>query len=227
MLRRESKLPRPAPGGQPSEPEPSRPASGDNKQQLLDYIQEHAVALLGTVRLYVLRAGLASGDRVPAAALEVVQDTIVEALAHVDRYRPDSQPMAWLLGIAVNMIRRHQRTAGRRARREISFAHLATRASEPLAEADLLDHLLPSSVTGPEQTVEADEEARALLALVSVADQQILRLAVLAGFDSAALAERLKTSPGASRVRLHRALSRLRAAWRAHQEETAGEAKDE
>lgn len=227
MLRRESELPRPASGGQPSEREPSRVAFGDSKRQLLEYMQEHAVALLGTVRLYVLRAGLATGERVPAAALEVVQDTIVEALAHVDRYRPGSQPMAWLLGIAVNVIKRHQRTARRRARREISFGHLSTHAPEPLAEADLLDHLLPSSETGPEQTVEAEEQARALLALVSVEDQLILRLAVLEGFDSASLAARLKTSPGASRVRLHRALSRLRAAWREHQEKQQGEAKDE
>jgi RNA polymerase sigma-70 factor (ECF subfamily) len=200
---------------------------GDSKQVLLEYIQAHAAALHGTVRLYVLRAGLASGDHVPAAALEVVQDTIVEALAHVDRYRPDREPMAWLLGIAINVIKRHQRTTGRRARREISFGQLSTHAPEPLVEADLLDHLLPSFETGPEQTVEADEEARALLALVTVEDQQILRLAVLEGFDSASLAARLKTSPGASRTRLHRALSRLRAAWRALQEEQQGESKDE
>lgn len=226
LMRDKSKLTHPVLASPPSEPEPSKAAYSVSKQRLLEWIQDHTAALLGTLRLYVLRSGLAPGEQISAVALEVLQDTIVEALAHVDRYRLESQPMAWLLGIAVNVIKRHQRAAGRRARREISLGHLSTHAPEPLVEADLLDHLLPSSETGPEHTVEADEQARALLALVSVEDQQVLRLAVLEGFDSASLAERLKTSPGASRARLHRALSRLRAAWKARQEAEQGESKD-
>ena len=52
----------------------------------------------------MLRMGLAQGQAMPDVALEVFQEVAVEALDHVDRFRPDGQPMAWLLGITVKMI---------------------------------------------------------------------------------------------------------------------------
>jgi RNA polymerase sigma-70 factor (ECF subfamily) len=183
--------------------------------------------LLGTLRLYVLRAGLASGEQVQAVALEILQETVVEALAHAERYHSDGQPMAWLLGIAINMIRRRKTTNARLATREISLARLSSQASQPISEADLLDQLIPDPQNGPEQEIEADEQAHALLALVSDEDQRILRLALLDGFDRAALAERLGTSAGTARMRLHRALNRLRAAWSTRERNPQGEIQDE
>lgn len=187
------------------------------KYQLLAYIQEHTATLLGTLRLFVSRSGVASGTEVPAVALELLQETVVEALAHVDRYQVDKQPMAWLLGIAINLIKRRKVAHIRLAQREVLLGHLAQQTSQQFSEADLLDQLLPSAHSGPEQEVEGEEQVQHILALVSNEDQHILRLAFLEDFDDEALASRLVISPGAARMRLHRALKRLRSAWFARQ----------
>jgi RNA polymerase sigma-70 factor (ECF subfamily) len=65
------------------------------------------------------------------------------------------------------------------------------------------------------EALEADENVRALLANVSADDAHVLRLAILNGLDGEALARELSITPGAARVRLHRALTRLRRAVQA------------
>jgi DNA-directed RNA polymerase specialized sigma24 family protein len=56
-----------------------------------------------------------------------------------------------------------------------------------------------------------------MLALVAPEDQRVLRLAILADFQRETLARELGISPVAARVRLHRALNRLRSAWQEFQ----------
>jgi RNA polymerase sigma-70 factor (ECF subfamily) len=197
------------------------------KQQLLESIQEHAARLLGTLRLYVLRAGLAYGEQAQVVALELLQETVVEALDHADRYRRDSQPMAWLLGIAINLMKRRKVANARQAQREVLLGKLVLQTPQLISEADLLDRLIAFPQAGPEQQIEADEQARDLLALVSIEDQRVLRLALLADCDCEALARYLGTNPGTARMRQHRALKRLRAAWSVRQNNLQGDAKDE
>ncbi|MBA2287547.1 MAG: sigma-70 family RNA polymerase sigma factor, partial [Ktedonobacteraceae bacterium] len=89
---------------------------------------------------------------------------------------------------------------------------------EPLSESDLFDQISPMGSAGPEEGVAADEQAALILALVSPDDQQVLRLAFLYEFDREELARLLGVTPVAARVRLHRALGRLRSAW--HEQHT-------
>lgn len=151
-------------------------------------------------------------------ALEILQETTIEALAHAERFDQQAQPMAWLLGIALNMIRRAKVAAAKRFQREESLGQLARRYPDIADENDLLDYLTPSSSPEFAQTVASDEQAEAWLALVSVEDQQVLRLALLDEYEHRELAEKLGTSPGAARMRLHRALGRLRTAWKTQQD---------
>lgn len=76
------------------------------RRLLLAFLTEHTATLLGSFRSYVQRMGLAQGQAIPTVALDVLQEVAVEALAHVDRFDPERQPMAWLLGIGMNVIRR-------------------------------------------------------------------------------------------------------------------------
>jgi RNA polymerase sigma factor (sigma-70 family) len=207
--------------------EPVNNDSLPGKQQLSDYLQEQSGALLKTLHFYVLRSGITIGEQVSAVALEILQETVVEAFAHADRYRIDSQPMAWLLGIALNMIRRRKVSQTRRSTREISLGWLSQQKSQPVSEADLLDQLTTESQVGPEEELAARQSAQALLALVSSDDQRVLRLALLEGYDNDALATRLAVAPGAARTRLYRALKRLRSAWFAHQPDYDGVFRDE
>ena len=74
---------------------------------------------------------------------------------------------------------------------------------------------------GPEQTFESREQVQEMLALVSPDDAEVLRLALLHELDSQGLADYLGVSVGTARVRLHRALRRLRKAWKQREIERA------
>lgn len=193
------------------------------KQQLLEFLSEHTMPLLGTLRTYVQRLGLATGEEVAVAALDALQETVVEALSHADRFDATRQPMAWLLGIAVNVIKRKKVEKAKRAGRELLLGSLSARYPEVASESDMLDLLIPTTVAGPEQAVEADERVCELLSLVSLDDQQVLRLAFLEDFEREALARRLGITTGAAGMRLHRTLARLRIALNEQKERQRGD----
>jgi len=138
---------------------------------------------------------------------------VIEALDHADRFNPTGQPMAWLLGIATNVIKRKKVEIAKRSRRELFIGDLFTAQQEPLSENELFDQITACTSAGPEQEIEANEQAMMMLSLVSPEDRHLLLLAFLYGFEREALAEKLGITPVAARVRLHRALSRLRLAW--------------
>ena len=190
---------------------PTVTASDNTK--IIECITDNVASLLGILRSYVKRMGLARGEDVPAVAVEVLQEVVLEALDHADRFNPAGQPIAWLLGIAINVIKRKNAELAKRSQRELSMSDLSLMQEEHLSESELFDQLMANSSAGPEQEIAANEQAELLLSLVSPEDQHILMLAFLQGFEREALAQKLGISPGATRVRLHRALKRLRLAW--------------
>ncbi len=190
---------------------PTVTASDNTK--IIECITDNVASLLGILRSYVKRMGLARGEEVPAAAVEVLQEVVLEALDHADRFNPAGQPMAWLLGIAINVIKRKKAELAKRSQRELSMSDLSLKQEEGLSESELFDQLMANSSAGPEQEIAANEQAELLLSLVSPEDQHVLMLAFLQGFEREALAQKLGISTGATRVRLHRALKRLRLAW--------------
>jgi RNA polymerase sigma factor (sigma-70 family) len=183
------------------------------KHRLMIFISGHTNSLYGTIRSYVVRLGLAPGTDVQSVALEVMQEVVVEALSHADSFHSGGQPMAWLLGIALNVIRDRKTEEARRYQREVSIGQLSQLHPESESESELLDAINQASESGPESLVESDEQVNSLLSLVSDKDQQILRLAFFEDFDRESLASRLGTTNGAGRMRLHRALNHLRLAW--------------
>lgn len=195
------------------------------QNRLREFLQKNSASLLGILRIYVQRMGLARGSQVPEMALEIFQETAGEALAHADRFAGNEQPMPLMLGIAANMIRRRKVEQAKRYQREELLSDIARRNPNLAEEDTLLDTLMPPVTRGPAQIVESNEQAMALLALVSPEDQRILRLAVLDGHQHTSLAQELSTTPGTARMRLHRALSRLRTAWKTQQEQLQKEVR--
>jgi RNA polymerase sigma factor (sigma-70 family) len=191
---------------------PPTVTASDNTK-IIEFITDNVASLLGIIRSYVRRMGLASGENVSAVALEVLQEVVLEALDHADRFNPTGQPMAWLLGIAMNVIKRNKAERIKRSQRELSMSDLSLMQDEQHSESELFDQLTANSYAGPDQEIAANEQAELLLSLVPPEDQHILMLAFLQGFEREALAQQLGISPGATRVRLHRALKRLRLAW--------------
>ena len=187
-----------------------------NNTVIVEYIAGNASSLLGILRSYVMRMGLASGEDVATVALEVLQQVVLEALDHADRFDSTGQPMAWLLGIAMNIIKRNKAERIKSSQRELTMSDLALMQEEDLSESELFDQLVAHSDAGLDQEIAANEQAGLLLSLVSPEDQHILMLAFLEGYEREALAQKLGITAGATRVRLHRALKRLRLAWSEH-----------
>nr|BBH95368.1 hypothetical protein KTA_35670 [Thermogemmatispora argillosa] len=180
------------------------------------FLIEHTETLLQNLQFYAVRLGLAREGEARLTAQELLQEVAVEALAHAARFEPERQPLAWLLGIGLNVIRRQKAERARQLRREWSATRLAQVLvpAEAANELDIFEQVQDRTIHGPEQVVEAREEAQALLALVDEDDRELLRLALLEDCEREALARRLGISSGAVRVRLHRALQRLRRAFR-------------
>ncbi len=192
---------------------------GSNRpSRLRDYIASEVKGLHSTLRYYLFRAGLNGREQpLDAAADELLNEVVHEALKHEERFAPDAQPRAWLLGIAANLVRRQQSEVFRRGQREPLARDLYPGLEDGMSDDELFDWMIEQSEHVLTEGVDGDELADALLSRVSDDDGRVLRLAILHGLDGAALAKELGVSPGAARVRLHRAITRLRAAF-SHEE---------
>ena len=142
--------------------------------------------------LFGFLARLANGDR------EVAQDLAQNVFVRVLRYRASYQPgqpfRAWVYQMARNVWADHylcQRPAADLAEVEKTVAH-GRAAQAQRAATD--EH-------------EALQEA---LALLPVAQREVLVLHRFQGFDYAEIGEQLGCSAGAARVKAHRALDALR-----------------
>lgn len=130
------------------------------------------------------------------AAQDAVSETMVRALENIDRYRWDGAGFdAWLFGILRNVVLEGYR-AQRRAQRDRSFVFdHAVRGDGPL------EHVVGRA--------EADR-VRASFARLTLDEQEVLELRVVAGLSSDGAASVLGKTPGAVRMAQARALARLR-----------------
>ncbi len=157
--------------------------------RVADALGEH----LPVVRRYCLSR---TGD--VATADDLTQDVFVVALRRRDSFRGQAPMRSWLLGIAHNVVRTHHRDRTTAARAVARFA------SEPR-------HAPPPA--NPEVTLttrEQLEEVRRARRRLPVGQDRALGLRFDAELSSAEAAEQLGCTPGAFRVRLHRALTALR-----------------
>lgn len=190
-------------------------ASGGARAYLQQFLQENATSLEAIICGYVAKMSLATGENIEHVAAEVFQEAALEILAHADRFNLSMQPRAWFLGIAANILKRQRTTYARRYRFEVLIGNLTSK-TEWGNEPDLLDRLMgyASLSSEPEYSLVAEEGARELLGLVSPEDAQLLNMALIQGWDAESLASMMSITSGTVRVRVHRALGRLRKAWK-------------
>lgn len=187
-----------------------------NRTRLRQFIEAESHVLTRTLGFYLSRAGLM------VSAEELLSEVVVEALKHEDRFNPARQPRAWLLGIAANLIRRKQAELARLDKREPLARDLYP--GDAPSDDEVFDWLEPFVGVESAEALDGNEAANALLASVSAEDAAVLRLAILNDLDGEALARELGITPGAARVRLHRALNRLRRTVRVSQAKGDGDA---
>lgn len=186
----------------------------DNRKKILQFLNGEIDALTGILRVYAFRAGLAGGED---TVNELLNGTVVEALAHAQRYDATRPPRAWLLGIAANLVRRRQAETARLNQREPLAGDLVEAQATVLGEDELFEQLAHYAGHSTQKDIHAEFEKRDSLAgalgLLSGDERRVIRLFAEHHLDGDALAAALRVKPGAARVRLHRALSHLRRVW--------------
>lgn len=135
-----------------------------------------------SVYAYFLRM---AGD--PAEAEELTQETFYRACVSALRFRGESNIRTWLFGIARHVFLERLRSAGR---------------ERPVRD-------VPEAPTEPSDPSERLTLERAFSAL-RLADREVLMLVDVLGFEVGEAAVALDVTPGAMRVRLHRARLRMR-----------------
>jgi RNA polymerase sigma-70 factor, ECF subfamily len=150
------------------------------------------------VRLYlgdVFRVTLrVLGDR--DLAQDATQDTFVNALGALGRFRGEASFRTWLLRIAVNAARSAGRRSGRRREVNIVLAE-----HEPAAGAD--------PARSAENAIEVGR-VEAMLARLPTKQRLAVSLRAQDGLSYAEIAEVLSCSEGAARVNYHLGVKRLR-----------------
>lgn len=136
--------------------------------------------------IYLLRL---SGN--PSDAEELAQDTFVRACGAALRFRGDSSPRTWLLGIA----RRVWLESIRKRRRDLLL-------TDYIGGADRIDEVVSERV----------DLLRAFESL-SESDREVLTIVDVLGCTPSEAASIVELSPEALRVRLHRARARLRGVY--------------
>jgi RNA polymerase sigma-70 factor (ECF subfamily) len=144
-------------------------------------------ATYGPVRRYVDHRGVTGGR-----ADDIVAETFVVAWRRFDQV-PADRPLPWLLTVARNLWL-NQRRGDRR------YEAVLQRLPRPLP--------VPPPGEPPDDELAA---VRAALLALDPADREVLGLVAWDGLSAVEVGEVLGLTPGAVRVRLHRARHRLRA----------------
>lgn len=180
-------------------------------ERLQCFIAENDGQLLLTLKVYARKSGLSQNQAdAESIARELLSEVTVEALCHADRFDITRHPMSWLLGIAANMVKRRQASTSRLQRREPLLRDLYASQEHLLSDDELFDWLGLQTTNEDDRRGYEDEHLTTLLTQLSPDDQQVIQLAILRDLDGDSVAKVLGVAPGTARMRLHRALRRLR-----------------
>lgn len=160
---------------------------GDLRAAAERLFADHAAEVLGVCHAIL---------RDPPAAEDVSQEVFSRAFAGLRGYRGDAAPRTWILAIARNACFDHLRRA---------------KSAPPMADDGFVDDgFADDAPLPPDLLAERDEVSRALAAL-DEHDRSLVMLRFCHGFDYAEIAEVFGIKPGTARMRVSRALARMRA----------------
>lgn len=172
-------------------------------EKIRAFFEADSEALRKIIRSYVWKTKSLpkAPEQVDEIATEILSQVFIEAIEHADRFDTDRPPRAWLLGIAVNLIRQKQDRHIKQSKREITATDDETAFFDKLAS-------LSSPNTEEDETLE--EQINTLIAQIPEPDQVFIRVALKHNLSGNEIAEEMNISPGNARVKLHRVLEKLR-----------------
>ena len=156
-------------------------------------------SLLDRHRIVALRVGYAIAGG--SEADDAVQEAMVKAFRHLDRFRPGCAFRPWFLAIVANEARNRCRAVGRH-----DALTLRLRGHQPSITTAWAQ-------SAEDLAVAADQRARLLdaVAALSDRDREIVALRYFAGLTEAETAVALDCAIGTVKSRLSHAIDRLRA----------------
>jgi RNA polymerase sigma-70 factor (ECF subfamily) len=177
-------------------------------------VARHYATMLSVARSYVTSR---------AVAEEVVQEAWLGVLQSLGRFEGRSSLKTWIVAILVH-------TAQKRAvreRRSVPFASLAPESAVDEGRFQSADEPFPghwrrypaSWGASPDQVAEDRETLRVAMRAITQlppAQQAVIRMRDIEGWESDEVCTALNVSPANQRVLLHRARSRVRAALEGH-----------
>lgn len=160
-------------------------------------------ALVRTYRARLLRF-ITYSTNDPDLAETIAQDTLLKAYNARANFRGDSSINTWLISIAVNLIRDHQRT------RKFKFWRQARATAIDVADAA---SFVPSEVTSPETQFLAREQVgrlTAVLATLSDSQRRVFLLKFTEEMDLQQIAATMGMPVNTVKTHMHRALKAVR-----------------
>lgn len=154
--------------------------------------REHLPAVYG---YFVRRTGS------PDDASDLCGDTFLTVWRRLDSLPPGHEARLWIYGVARLVLANHRRGGQRRTRLTDRLATVAPHLGDPTSAA-AVGSAAAEKITG-------------IFTMLSPEDQDLLGLVAWENVTSNELAKVLGCSPGAARIRLHRARRRLQQALRA------------
>jgi RNA polymerase sigma-70 factor (ECF subfamily) len=126
---------------------------------------------------------------------DLAQETCLRVVRHQKSFRGGSDSRTWLYRITRNVCLDHLKAV----RRDLDLTTALAADAQP-----------PGSQSGSDARDDRSARVHEALALLSIADREVLVLTRYCGLHYAELAHVIDTTPGAARVRAHRALTTLR-----------------
>lgn len=181
-------------------------ATDKDESRLRQFIKTENKLLKRHLRLYILNWGIAHGDAVDDEVDKLLSDVVYEALRCHHRYDASRPPLAWLLGIAVNLIRR--RISNRSNHREITVSDLSP---ENCMSPDEIFERYSLGVKDPNlERLENQESWNERLAPLSETDRAIMNGKFRDTLTAKEIATQQNMKPDAIRKRLSRIMQKLR-----------------
>jgi len=181
--------------------------SGDDAQWIRQTLQGNTAAFGNIVRKYQNRlfrsVAVLTGDR--DEALDVVQETFVQAMLKLGLFEQRSQFFTWLYRIAYNLAAKARRQRRRRLRLTAAIRWMAG-VEQPFGSGDRQEH------DRPDKRLEHNERCIQVQRALAQLRQPHLSVVILREIDGLAYEEIgrvLSLRPGTVRSRLHRARLQL------------------
>lgn len=177
-------------------PQTDTAASTEVLEQALR-LQETTTHLLKHIKAMLLKYSYLSKQSLEEEARDLTQICLIKALEkkhHFDASRGD--PKAWLHGFAVNVVKEHLRQTGRLRKQATNTSEVLSGIKQAGNENSILEF--------------QKEIVQSVIQLLSPEEQQLVQLYLFDQYTQSELAQTLRLSAGAIRVRLTRVRIKLR-----------------